>query len=124
MTTKGEAVALKINAAKTKTMRINAKSKERFKANDKDVDDVEEFTYLGSVVTTTGGTEDAAFIQLYPVCKAKQISIKTKIKIFSSNVKSVLLYGCETWKVRKKMFKKETFAYFGQWLLQMNTYGN
>jgi hypothetical protein len=67
-------VGLKINAAKTKTMRINAKSKERFKVNDKDVDDVTEFTYLSSVVRTTGGTEDevkirvrkanAAFIQL------------------------------------------------------------
>jgi hypothetical protein len=34
-------------------MRINAKSKERFKVNDKDVEDVTEFTYLGSVVTTT-----------------------------------------------------------------------
>jgi hypothetical protein len=25
------------------------------------------------------------------------------MKIFSSNVKSVLLYGCETWKVTKKI---------------------
>jgi hypothetical protein len=73
---KGKTAGLKINAAKTKTMRINAKSKERFKANNKDVDGVTEFTYLGSVVTT-GGTEDevkitvrkanAAFIQLYSV---------------------------------------------------------
>jgi hypothetical protein len=28
------------------TIRINARSKERFKVNDKDVDDVTEFTYL------------------------------------------------------------------------------
>jgi hypothetical protein len=36
------------------------------------------------------------------VWKAKEISTKTKMKIFSSNVKSVLLYGCETWKVKVK----------------------
>jgi hypothetical protein len=34
---KGNAVGLKINSAKTKTMRINAKRKERFEVNDKDV---------------------------------------------------------------------------------------
>jgi hypothetical protein len=45
------------------------------------VDDVTEFTYLGCVVITTGGTEDevkirvrkanAAFIQLYSMWKEK-----------------------------------------------------
>jgi hypothetical protein len=72
-------------------MRINATSKERLKVNDKDVDDVTEFTYLGSVVTTTGGTEDevkirvrkanAAFIQLYSVWIAKETKKKPKIKM-------------------------------------------
>jgi hypothetical protein len=87
---KGKAVGLKINSAKTKTMRINAKSTERFKVNNEDVDDVTEFNYLGSVVTT-GGTEDevkisqeanAAFIQLNSAWKAMEISTKTKMKIF------------------------------------------
>jgi hypothetical protein len=80
---KGKALGLKTNAAKTKTTRINAKSKEKFKVNDKDVDDVTEFTYLGSVVTITGGTEDEvkirfrkaneAFIQFYSVWRAKEM---------------------------------------------------
>jgi hypothetical protein len=102
---KGKAVGLKINATKTKTMRINAKSKERFKVNNKDVDDFEQFTYLGSVVTT-GGTKgevkirvrkaNAASIWLHPVWKAKEIATKSKMMIFSNNVEFVLLYGCET----------------------------
>jgi hypothetical protein len=46
---KGKAMGPKINTTKTKIMRINAKSKERFKVNDKDVDDFEQFTYVGSV---------------------------------------------------------------------------
>jgi hypothetical protein len=41
---------------------------------------------------------------------SKEISTKTKIKIFSNNVKSVLLYGCETWKVAKKIINSlQTF---------------
>jgi hypothetical protein len=56
--TKGKAVGLKINAAKTKSMRINARSKDMFKINDKDVDEVTVFTYLGSAVTITRVTED------------------------------------------------------------------
>jgi hypothetical protein len=58
-------------------------------------------------MTGTGGTEEegkahAAFIQLYPVWRAREISIETKQKNFKSNVKSVLLFACETWKSTKK----------------------
>jgi hypothetical protein len=37
---KGKSVGLKITAAKTRSMRMNAESKERFNVNDKDVDGV------------------------------------------------------------------------------------
>jgi hypothetical protein len=138
---KGKAVRLKINPANTKTMRINTKSKERFEANNKDVHDVTEFTYLGNVVTTTGGAEDevnirvrkanAAFIRLYSMWKAKEMSKKTKMKIFSSNVKSVFLYGRETWKVTNKIINslqafinKRLRRILLQRLLQMKTYGS
>jgi hypothetical protein len=65
------------------------------------------------MMTSTGGTEDkvkaqiqkvnTAFIQRHPVCRAREISIETKLKIFRSNVKSVLLFACETWKSTKKI---------------------
>jgi hypothetical protein len=32
--------------------------------------------------------------------------MKTKLKIFNSNVKAVLLYGCETWKVTNSITQK------------------
>ena len=38
-----------------------------------------------------------AFAQLNPVWKSSNISRRTQIKIFNYNVKSTLLYGCETW---------------------------
>jgi hypothetical protein len=53
----------------------------------------------------------AAFIQLYPVWRAREISIETKLTIFKSNVKSVLRFTCETWKSTKKILKDlQTFT--------------
>ena len=41
---------------------------------------------------------------------SKEISTRTKLRIFSSNVKSVLLYGIETWRKTKTMLRKiQTF---------------
>jgi hypothetical protein len=72
------------------------------------IEDVDCFTYQGSVVAEDGGAArdvsqrirkaNGAFVQLYPVWKNSRISAKTKLHIFCSNVKSVLLYGSETWK--------------------------
>jgi hypothetical protein len=39
---------------------------------------------------------NVTFVQLYRIWKNKNIRIKTKLKIFNSNVKAILLYGCET----------------------------
>ena len=73
------------------------------------------FTYFGSLITTTGGTEDvetryrkaqAAFSVLRPIWSLKLISRWTKIRIFDSIVKSVLLYGPETWRLTKKTIAK------------------
>ena len=83
---------------------------------DESIEDVESFVYLGSKVTKDGGTTqdvaqriqkaNGAFVQLYPVWRNNNISITTKLRIFHSNVKSVLLYGSETWKVAKTTASK------------------
>ena len=50
-----------------------------------------------------GSTEEdvKARIQKSQMWKAKQIKLKTKLKIFNSNVKSVSLFGSETWRIKK-----------------------
>jgi hypothetical protein len=83
-----------------------------------EIEEVDKFTNLGCMMTSTGGTEDeikawiqkanTAFIQLYPVWRAREISIETKLKMFNSNIKSILLFACETWKSTKKDFKRLT----------------
>ena len=71
--------------------------------------DVESFTHLGSVIAKEGSTDiktrigkaRSAFFTLKPVWRSKVISQSTKLRIFNSNVKTVLFYGCETWKTTK-----------------------
>ena len=77
---------------------------------------MQQFTYLGSIVSTDGGTEEdvkarlgkasVAFHMLDKLWKSKIISRHTKLKIFNSNVKSVLLYGSETWRTTKQLQHK------------------
>jgi len=59
-------------------------------------------------VSTTGGTDEdvqirtgkarAAFITLTIIWKSRVITKATKLRIFSSNVRSVLLYLSKTWR--------------------------
>jgi hypothetical protein len=94
---------LKIYCEKTKSLRIDTQINIKFELEKHETEEVDKFTYLGSMMRRTGGTEDvvqaqiqkanAAFIQLYPVWRAREISIETKLKNFKSNVKSVLLFS-------------------------------
>jgi len=45
------------------------------------------------------GIDATAFGTLNTVWRSTAYSNNTKIRIFNTNVKSVLLYGCETWKL-------------------------
>ncbi|KAI5752991.1 hypothetical protein M8J77_022506 [Diaphorina citri] len=106
-------VGLKINVKKTKRMDINCKRNEDIFLNGEVIEKVESFQYLGSIITTSGGAEEdiktrilkarRAFIQLNPIWKSSHLRRKTKLRIFETNVKSVLLYGCQTWKVTKAL---------------------
>ena len=105
-----------INRDKTKMMRLRNKTTQPIKLSSGTVEEVESFTYLGSVVSIGGGTEEdikarlgkarIAFRMLDNIWKSKVISRHTKIRLFNSNVKTVLLYGSETWRVTKALSKR------------------
>jgi hypothetical protein len=67
-------------------------------------------------VSEKGGTEEdiasrikkanGVFVQLYPMWRNHNVSKGVKIRIFSTNVKSVLLYACETWKTTNQIIRK------------------
>jgi hypothetical protein len=71
---------------------------------------------LGSTVAEDGGTSKGvnvgiqkvrgSFCKLRRVWLSKSLRKDTKIRIFNACVKSVLLYGCETWLVTKDIQRK------------------
>jgi hypothetical protein len=50
-------------------------------------------------------------MELYPVWRNK--IVKTNLQLFNTNVKFVLLYGCETWKIAK--FVSNSLQMFVNW---------
>ncbi|VDP27529.1 unnamed protein product [Schistosoma margrebowiei] len=77
---------------------------------------VKTFTYLGSNIDEHGGSDAdvkarigkarAAYLQLRNVWNSKQLSTNTKVMIFNTNVKTVLLYRVETWRTTKAIIQK------------------
>ncbi len=71
----------------------------------------ESFKYLGSSITATGQAKDkisgriglarGAFARLKSVLwSRREISPKTKGRIYEALIRTILLHGCETWTVR------------------------
>jgi hypothetical protein len=77
---------------------------------------VHDFTYLGSNVPEDGGTRKdvesriqkarGAFTRLRKIWLAHNVNNDTKIKLFNAYVKSILLYGCQTWLVTCEIQRK------------------
>ena len=76
---------------------------------------------MGSIVAENGDTSrevsariqkaGGPFYKLRRVWLSKSLRKDTKIKIFNACVKSVLLYGCETWFITKEIQRKiQTFV--------------
>lgn len=113
-------VGLHIHKGKTKVMKINTAATEPVTLDGQALEEVDSFTYLGSIIDNQGGTDAdvkarigkarVAFIQLKNIWSSKVITKRTKVRLFNSNVKSVLLYGSETWRRTKATINKiQTF---------------
>ena len=109
-------VGLRIHPGKSKVLKIVSASKEQVEIEGNALEDVESFCYLGSIIDRDGGTTaeiksrigkaQAAFTSLNKLWRTRDISLRTKLRIFNSNVKSVLLYGCETWNASQTCIKR------------------
>ena len=97
---------LSMHKQKTKIMKVNTASTEPVLLEGSPLDEVESFTYLGSIINVQGGTDEdvktrigkarTGFLQLQTIWKSRELSQRTKIRIFNSNIKSVSLHGAET----------------------------
>jgi len=119
LATNAAAVGLKINLSKTKLMRIatdNNPLQVNIGNSMTTIEDVDKFCYLGSMLTKDGGTEADidnrlnkarhAYHKMRKVWSSRSLSKKTKLRIFNTSIKPILLYGCETWKIAPRSSQK------------------
>ena len=107
---------LEFNVTKTKNLRKNASQEAPITFDCQAIEKVEPFTYVGSTVSKTGGTDEVvkakinkarqASATLGAVWRSKNLSCGAKLRLFNNNVKPALLYGTETWKGTKNLDHK------------------
>ncbi|VDP71514.1 unnamed protein product [Schistosoma curassoni] len=96
------AVGLNIHKGQSKILQYNITCTSRVIFDGEDLEDVKTFTYLRSIIDEHGasdadvkaqiGKTRAVSLQLRNIWKSKQLSTNTKVRIFYTNVKTVLLY--------------------------------
>ncbi|VDP58117.1 unnamed protein product [Schistosoma margrebowiei] len=95
-----------IHKGKTKVLQFKAENSNPITVDGETLEDVESFTYMGSIIDEQGGSNAdvksriakarTAFLQLKNIWDPKQLSTNIIIRIFNTNVKAVPLYGVET----------------------------
>jgi len=60
------------------------------------LEEVQSFTYLANIIDQQGRTDEDIKARV-----TLRTSLTTKISLFITNVKSVLFYGVETWRMTK-----------------------
>ncbi|CAH8606139.1 unnamed protein product [Schistosoma guineensis] len=110
------AVDLNIHKWTRKILRYNTACTNPIIIGGEDLGDVKTFTYLGSISDEHGGSDAdvkawidkvrSECLELKNIWNSKQLSTNTKVRIFNTNVKTVLLYGAETWRTTKVIIQK------------------
>ena len=109
-------MGLNIHKGKTKILKTNVANANAIELESEALEEVEAFTYLGSVIDKQGGTDAdvkarirkarSAFVQLRNIWSSKELTSNTKVRFFNTNVKAVLLYGAETWRTTAATTKR------------------
>ena len=92
----GSKVGVKVSDEKTKSMQIIETSNNRLSIQNKQIEDVDAFAYLGSVVSTEGGAEEdiqrrigramGVFKILQKIWSLTSISVKIKLQLYNTIV--------------------------------------
>lgn len=113
-------LGLTIHKGKSKVLRVNEVNEMPIILEGEELEEVEKFTYLGSVIDKQGGTEAdvkarmgkarVKFHQMKKIWGTSALSIKSKIRVFNTMIKPILLYGSETWRTTVTIMKRiQTF---------------
>jgi len=120
-------IGLRINVDKTKLFSMGTPNAPRICIDGCQVEGVNSFKYLGASFLPTGQVVDeiktrinkarTVFVQLSKVVfRRREISLRTKVRVYQASVRAVLLYGCETWQVRAEDLQK--ISVFDNWCLR------
>ena len=104
-----EKVGLKLNIQKTKKMASGAITS--WQIDGETVEIVADFIFLGSKITADGDCSNEikrrlllrrkVMINLDSILKNRDITLPTKVRLVKAMVFPVIVYGCESWPVKK-----------------------
>ena len=106
---KSEKVGLKLNIQKTKSMASGPITS--WEIDGGTVETVSDFIFLGSKFTADGDCSHEikrrlllgrkVMTNLYSIFKSRDITLPTKVHLVKAMVFSVVMYGCESWTLKK-----------------------
>ena len=104
-----EKVGLKLNIQKTKIMASGPTTS--WEIDGETVETVSDFTFLGSKITVDGDCSHEikrrlllgkkVMSNLDSILKSRDITLPTKVRLVKAIVFPVVMYGCESWTVKK-----------------------
>ena len=109
-----EKVDLKLNIQKTKIMASSPITS--WQINGETMETVRDFIFLGSKITADGDCSHQikrhlllgrkVMINLDIILKSKDITLPTKVRLIKAMVFPVVMYGCESWTIKKLSIKE------------------
>ena len=104
-----EKVGIKLNIQKTKIMASSPTTS--WEKDGETVETVSDFVFLGSKITTDGDCSHEikrhlllgrkVMTNLDSILKSRDIILPTKVRLVKAMVFPVVMYGCESWTVKK-----------------------
>ena len=109
-----EKVGLKLNIKKTKIMASGPITS--WQIDGETMDTVTDFIFLGSKITADGDCNHGikrhlllgrkAMTNLDSVIKSRDITLSTKVHVVTAVIFPVVMYGCESWTIKKSEHQK------------------
>ena len=109
-----EKVGLKLNIQKTKIMASGPTTS--WEIDGETVETVSDFILGGSTITADGNCSHEikrhlllgrkGVTNLYSIFKSRDITLPTKVHLLKAMVFPVVMYGCESWTVKKAEFEE------------------
>ena len=104
-----EKAGLKLNIQKTKIMASGPITS--WQIDEETMETVTDFTFLGSKITADGDCsheikrrlllERKVMTNLDSILKSRDITLPTKVRLVKAMVFPVVVYGCESWSIKK-----------------------